>query len=122
MVTNEVVQRIAERLGRTPAQTVLQWHIQRGDIIFPRSNTPAHIADNIRLFDFELAADDLAAMTALNRGTAGRKGPEPDTLDWVPAEPASRRVGGVRVAVPRAVHRVREHPEAAAEVARAGRL
>ena len=84
VVTNEAVQRIAERLGRTPAQTVLRWHIQRGDIIFPRSNTPAHIADNIRLFDFELAADDMAAMTALDRGTAGRKGPDPDTFDWVP--------------------------------------
>ena len=43
-----------------------------------------YIADNIRLFDFELAADDMAAITALDRGAAGRKGPDPDTFDWVP--------------------------------------
>ena len=84
VVTNEAVKRIAERLGRTPAQTVLRWHIQRGDVIFPRSNTPAHIADNIRLFDFELAPDDMAAISALDQGAAGRKGPDPDTFDWMP--------------------------------------
>ncbi len=84
VVTNEAVVRIAERLGQTPAQVVLRWHVQRGDVIFPRSNTPAHIAENVQLFGFELADDDVAAITALDMGAAGRKGPDPDTFDWVP--------------------------------------
>ncbi len=83
-VGNATVERIAERLGQTPAQVVLRWHIQRGDVVFPRSNTPAHIAENIRLFDFDLADDDMVAITALDQGTAGRKGPDPDSFDFMP--------------------------------------
>src|SRR5918998_573286 len=45
---------IAERLGRTPAQIVLRWHVERGNVVFPKSTTPARIEENFALFDFEL--------------------------------------------------------------------
>jgi 2,5-diketo-D-gluconate reductase A len=75
---------IADELGRTPAQVVLRWHIQRDSIVFPKSTTPARIEENIRLFDFELNADHAAKIDALNRGEAGRQGPNPDTMAYVP--------------------------------------
>ena len=78
-----VVTAIAERLERSPAQVVLRWHLQRGDVVFPKSVTPARIAENIRLFDFELAPGDMAEITALDRGE--RTGPDPDTFNWIPA-------------------------------------
>jgi 2,5-diketo-D-gluconate reductase A len=69
---------IAERTGKTPAQVVLRWHIERGDIVFPKSVTPARIRENIGIFDFELTADDHEVITALDRGM--RVGPDPDTF------------------------------------------
>jgi len=69
---------IAERTGKTPAQVVLRWHIERGDIVFPKSVTPARVRENIDIFDFELTADDHEMITALDRGL--RVGPDPDTF------------------------------------------
>ena len=60
---------------------VLRWHIQRGDIVFPKSVTPQRIKENFELFDFELDADDVDAITALDRGEDGRTGPNPDKFD-----------------------------------------
>ena len=74
--------RIAEQVGRTPAQVTLRWHIQRGDIVFPKSSTPGRMAENFAIFDFELSDDDMAAITALHRN--GRRGPNPDELNWAP--------------------------------------
>ena len=54
-----VIRSIAERTSKTPAQVVLRWHIQRGDIVFPKSVTPDRIRENIDIFDFELAAADV---------------------------------------------------------------
>jgi 2,5-diketo-D-gluconate reductase A len=76
---------IAERHGRTIAQVVLRWHIQRGNIVFPKSVTPERIAENFALFDFELGDADLAAIDGLDRGEAGRDGPNPDTFGYVPS-------------------------------------
>ena len=76
---------VAERLGRTPAQVVLRWHLQRGDIIFPKSTTPSRIQENFELFDFELTEDDMVGISALDRGEQGRTGGHPDTMDYVPA-------------------------------------
>jgi 2,5-diketo-D-gluconate reductase A len=73
---------IAGRLRRTAAQVTLRWHIQRGDIVFPKSSNPARIAENFAIFDFELAPDDMAAITALHRN--GRRGPNPDEFNWIP--------------------------------------
>jgi 2,5-diketo-D-gluconate reductase A len=59
---------------------VLRWHIQRGNIVFPKSTTAARIQENFELFDFEVGADDVEAIDALDRGEAGRTGPNPDTF------------------------------------------
>ena len=56
------VLRVAERYSRTPAQVVLRWHVQRGDVVFPKSVTPARIAENFGLFDFTLSDADMADM------------------------------------------------------------
>ena len=74
---------VAARVGRTPAQVVLRWHIQRGEIVFPKSVTPARVSENFAIFDFELDADDMAAISGCNRDE--RTGPDPDTFDYVPA-------------------------------------
>jgi 2,5-diketo-D-gluconate reductase A len=70
---------IAERAGKTPAQVVLRWHIQRGDIVFPKSVTPDRIRENIDIFDFELSATDVEDITVLNKNE--RTGPDPDKFD-----------------------------------------
>ena len=74
---------IAERVGRSPAQVTLRWHVQRGDIIFPKSVHAARLRENLELFDFELTADDMAAISALNRDQ--RTGPDPDTFALLPS-------------------------------------
>ena len=74
---------IAGSVGKSPAQVVLRWHIERGDIIFPKSVSPARIGENIGIFDFELSGADVEAISALDRGE--RTGPDPDTFDMVPS-------------------------------------
>ena len=75
---------IAQRLERTPAQVTLRWHVQRGDIVFPKSVNPDRMRENFAIFDFELTDDDMAAITALDRGADGRHGADPKTMDWIP--------------------------------------
>ncbi|KGI67355.1 aldo/keto reductase [Mycolicibacterium rufum] len=84
VLDDPVITRIAEALGKSPAQVVLRWHIQRGDIVFPKSVTEQRIKDNFALFDFELGDDDLSAISSLDKGEDGRTGPNPDTFDYVP--------------------------------------
>jgi 2,5-diketo-D-gluconate reductase A len=72
---------IADRVGKTPAQVVLRWHIERGDIIFPKSVTPGRIRENFDIFGFELSGEDVERITALNRNE--RFGPDPDKFDLV---------------------------------------
>jgi 2,5-diketo-D-gluconate reductase A len=78
-----VIGSAAAAVGRTPAQVVLRWHIQRSDIVFPKSVTPARVRENFELFDFELDDAAMAAITGLNRDE--RTGPDPDVFDYVPA-------------------------------------
>jgi 2,5-diketo-D-gluconate reductase A len=73
---------IAERLGRTPAQVVLRWHVQRGDVVFPKSVSRQRMQENVELFDFELGTEDMATLTGLDRGE--RTGPDPDTFNYIP--------------------------------------
>jgi 2,5-diketo-D-gluconate reductase A len=84
VLDDPVVTGIAEAAGRTAAQVVLRWHLQRGDVVFPKSVSPQRIAENFALFDFELTSADVEAITALDRGEAGRIGPNPDTFDLIP--------------------------------------
>jgi 2,5-diketo-D-gluconate reductase A len=84
VLDDPVIGDIAGRLDRTPSQVVLRWHVQRGDIVFPKTTHVERMRENFALFDFELTSDDLAAITALDRGEAGRRGPNPSTFDWIP--------------------------------------
>jgi len=77
--------RIAERLGRTTSQGVLRWHVQRGDIVFPKTISSERMRENLSVYDFELGPDDLATLATIDRGPQGRTGPHPDTFDYKPA-------------------------------------
>lgn len=79
LLDDEVLVSLAGRHGRTPAQVVLRWHLQLGNVVIPKSVTPARIRQNIDVFDFELSAADMDAIAGLDRGM--RTGPDPDTLN-----------------------------------------
>ncbi len=85
VLEDSTITRIADKVGKTPAQVVLRWHIQRGDIIFPKSVTPSRMKENFELFDFELGPDDVDEISALDRGEDGRTGPHPETFDKIPS-------------------------------------
>jgi 2,5-diketo-D-gluconate reductase A len=76
LLADPTIDEVARRYGKTPAQVVLRWHVERGDIIFPKSVTPARIRENTDIFDFELTGADVEAITALNQNQ--RTGPDPD--------------------------------------------
>lgn len=79
LLENELLTSLAEKYGKSPAQIVLRWHVQLGNVVFPKSVTPSRIAENIDVFDFELADDDVAAISGLDEGDPGaRLGPHPD--------------------------------------------
>ncbi|MFF4960137.1 aldo/keto reductase [Streptomyces sp. NPDC001222] len=72
---------IAQKHNRTPAQVVLRWHLQLGNVVIPKSVTPSRIRENIDVFDFTLDTEDMAAISALNEDR--RIGPDPATFDMV---------------------------------------
>jgi len=78
VLRDPVIVEIAERVAHTPAQAVLRWHIQRGNIVFPKSTTPERMRENFELFDFELEPGDVERINGLDRGEGGRNGPHPD--------------------------------------------
>jgi 2,5-diketo-D-gluconate reductase A len=86
VLDDPVITAIADRLDRTPAQVVLRWHIQRGSIVFPKSTTPSRIEENFQLFDFELEPADIDSIAGLDKGEAGRTGPNPDQFAYIPAD------------------------------------
>jgi len=83
VLTDPVVSRIARATGAHPAQVVLRWHIERGDVVFPKSMHPQRIKENFEIFDFEINDEEIEALTALDRGEKGRHGPHPDVFDWI---------------------------------------
>jgi 2,5-diketo-D-gluconate reductase A len=84
VLDDPVITKIADEVGKSSAQVVLRWHIQRGDIVFPKSVTPARMKENFALFDFELDSSDMDAIAGLDKGEAGRTGPNPDKFDYIP--------------------------------------
>ena len=84
VLDDPVLNEIGGRLGKSPAQVVLRWHIQRGNIVFPKSTTPARITENFELFDFQLELADVEKIDALDRGEEGRDGPHPDRMAYIP--------------------------------------
>jgi 2,5-diketo-D-gluconate reductase A len=85
VLDDPVIGRLAERHGKTSAQVILNWHLQRGRIVIPKSVRPERMAANLDAFSFELSASELASIDALDRGPEGRHGPHPDTFAWVPS-------------------------------------
>jgi 2,5-diketo-D-gluconate reductase A len=79
LLEDPTIDAIAGRVDRSPAQVVLRWHVQHGNVVIPKSVTPARIKENIAVFDFELSDEDMAALTDLS-GT-GRIGPDPETFN-----------------------------------------
>jgi 2,5-diketo-D-gluconate reductase A len=84
VLDDPVITEIAGRLGRTVAQVVLRWHLQRGSIVFPKSTTPSRIQENFALFDFELTDADVSAIAGLDKGEDGRTGPHPEKFAFIP--------------------------------------
>lgn len=76
VLTDETITAIADRHGVTPAQAILRWHLQIGNVVIPKSVTPGRIRENFDIFGFELDGDDLAQIAALDEGS--RTGPDPD--------------------------------------------
>ncbi|MFC7958970.1 aldo/keto reductase [Rhodococcoides kroppenstedtii] len=78
------LERIAKDVGKSTAQVTLRWHIQRGDIVFPKSVTRERVEANFDIFDFELDNRQIQEISALDKGEDGRTGPNPDTFDMIP--------------------------------------
>jgi 2,5-diketo-D-gluconate reductase A len=79
LLSDQTVTGLAEKYGRTPAQIVLRWHVQLGNVVIPKSVTPERIRANLDVFGFELDPDDMAEIEALDR--AQRTGPDPDRFN-----------------------------------------
>ncbi len=82
VLDDPTIVRIGQAHGRSPAQVTLRWHLQRGDVVFPKSVTRSRVEENFDVFGFELSETDMADITGLNRDE--RIGPDPDTFDYVP--------------------------------------
>ncbi|MCW2789549.1 MAG: oxidoreductase [Aeromicrobium sp.] len=82
VLDNPTITNIAAEHGKTPAQVVLRWHVQRGDIVFPKSVTKERVEENFAIFDFELSDGEIAMVSALNKDE--RTGPNPDEFNYIP--------------------------------------
>ncbi|WP_381568110.1 aldo/keto reductase [Streptomyces eurythermus] len=79
VLKDEAITTIAARHGKSPAQVVLRWHLQLGNVVIPKSVTPARIRENLDVFDFTLTDDEMTAIAGLDRDL--RTGPHPDQLN-----------------------------------------
>lgn len=80
---NPVIAEIAKKYGKTPAQVMLRWHIQRGVVVIPKSTHKERMAENLNVFDFTLAAEDMAAIAALDTETSAFfSHQDPKMVEW----------------------------------------
>jgi diketogulonate reductase-like aldo/keto reductase len=79
LLEDGTIETIAAHHERAPAQVILRWHLQIGNVVIPKSVTPERIRENFELFDFALSEDDMAAIERLDAGE--RVGPDPGTFD-----------------------------------------
>jgi 2,5-diketo-D-gluconate reductase A len=79
LLSDPAIAAIAGKYGKTPAQTILRWHLDIGNVVIPKSVTPSRIAENFQVFDFKLAPEDIAAIGGLD-DPEGKIGPNPDTF------------------------------------------
>jgi 2,5-diketo-D-gluconate reductase A len=80
LLTHPMITAVAAECGRTPAQVLIRWHLQLGNIVIPKSINPSRIASNLDVFDFELNANEMATISSLDDGT--RLGPNPRTFNF----------------------------------------
>jgi 2,5-diketo-D-gluconate reductase A len=80
VLDDDVIGKIAQRHGKTPSQVTLRWHVERGDVVFPKSMKEERMRENFEIFDFQLSPDEVEALRRLDRGEAGRTGPNPETF------------------------------------------
>jgi 2,5-diketo-D-gluconate reductase A len=80
LLTHPMISAVAAECRRTPAQVLIRWHIQLGNIVIPKSVNPSRIASNLDVFDFELSANEMATISSLDDGT--RLGPDPRTFNF----------------------------------------
>ena len=85
LLEDPVIIGVAGAHGRTPAQVLIRWHLQIGNIVIPKSVTPRRIQENFDVFDFELTPEQIAAIDGLDRGE--RTGPDPDSFGAPPTKP-----------------------------------
>ena len=82
VLSDETLATIASDHGVSPAQVVIRWHLQRGDVVFPKSTHKERLVENLDVFGFTLSDDEVARISALNKDV--RTGPDPDQFNWVP--------------------------------------
>lgn len=81
LLGHPVIAEIAQKLGRTPAQVIIRWHIDNGLVVIPKSVTPSRIVENFKVFDFKLSTEDLDRLNGLDDAGA-RIGPDPKTATF----------------------------------------
>lgn len=78
LLADPVIAAIAAKHGRTPAQVIIRWHVERGLVVIPKASSAGRLAENLDVFGFALDADDMARVAALDSGV--RVGPDPDSM------------------------------------------
>jgi 2,5-diketo-D-gluconate reductase A len=84
VLKDEVIGEIARAHDKTPSQVTLRWHVERGDIVFPKSMREERMRENFEIFDFSLSDEEVRRISALDRGEDGRTGPNPNTFNHLP--------------------------------------
>ena len=83
VLEDPTLREIAAAHGKTVSQVTLRWHVERGDIVFPKTMRPARMRENLDVFDFSLTSEEVERISSLDRGEDGRTGPDPNTFDAV---------------------------------------
>jgi 2,5-diketo-D-gluconate reductase A len=85
LLTDAAIAAIARGHGKTAAQVILRWQVQKGHVVFPKSMHRERMEENLAIFDFQLSDEEVETIAALGKGEAGRIGPNPDTFAWIPS-------------------------------------
>lgn len=76
------IAKVAAAHGKSAAQVIIRWHLQRGLMVIPRSSNPAHIAENLQVFDFELTPREMQVISGLNRNERTFEKNDPENFPW----------------------------------------
>ncbi|MCL8023969.1 aldo/keto reductase [Nocardioides bruguierae] len=84
VLDDDTIGKVAAAHGKSASQVTLRWHVQRGDVVFPKSTHRERMVENFEIFDFELSEDEMTAISGLDKGEDGRTGPNPDGFNYIP--------------------------------------